>query len=365
MHQSAANADEITKRKSRNCERSKRVTGFKLRSSNPFQGGIRVKRISLALANSTVIVLAGCGGGGGGSDPVSSMNASIPTAVATITAANSNAVATAALSGGDITTAGVAQAVVNSATPPNIFDLAVTTTKELASNGQSAVGLTQSGSDQCPFGGSISGTASITPDSNFYIDDFVDIIATDYPLTATASLQFFDCDLGSADYGWPILSGDMNMSATSSNGSDFSAAVWGNGFGYVIPNLGVYFGTSNYSFTFDYNGTDTITYASDYTLHSSHPDINGTVTVATISPWVVTVGNSYPTSGQVQVTGANGTMLVISATADAGVPGDPLVEGTFYVQVDSDTATPGFEDAYYITPSIDWYSLAYLDTPWL
>ena len=327
-----------------------------------------MNRIALMASTGLVLGLAGCGGSDGSGTPTASMDANIPTAATTISSSdggtngNGRIVAEEVLMGGDLATEGTVVAVASTATPRSLFDLAASAARPFFPDTATPTGLTQSGTEQCDFGGSVSAPASITPDSNFELDAYGNIIATDYPLTATATLQFFDCNLGS-DMGLPILSGDMNLSISSSNGADLSAALWGNGFGYVIPNLGIYVGTSAYSFSFEYDGIDTISYAADYTLHSNSPDINGTVTVTTITPWSFTAGTAYPTAGQVEVVGADGTSLVITATAATSLPDDPAAY-PFYVQVDADPVIDGYEDSFFVSPAIYWDSATYLTPPW-
>ncbi|HDP88620.1 MAG TPA: hypothetical protein ENN42_01475 [Thioalkalivibrio sp.] len=319
-----------------------------------------MKRLALAVTATTLsLALAGCGGSSGG--PTATMSADIPTAAASINESNSVTIALSVLAADEIASEGSPVGVVSQPAYTNIFELASHTAKGATPGAPNPTGLTESASGQCDFGGSLSISATVTPDSNFYIDDWGDIIALDYPLTMSASMRFFDCDTGSA-YGYPILGGDLNMSISSSDGYDLAMALWGNGFGYTIPNLGIYEGISSYNFVFDYDGVDTITYTTDYTLHCGHADINGTVSVSSVTPWTFVVGTWHPVDGQIEVVGADGTSLRITATAVTG--GDPDADGAFYVEVDSDPLTDGYEQSYYLSPTIGWNNTGYLVTPW-
>lgn len=334
-----------------------------------------LKRSAFGLLAATLI-LAGCGGGGSSSAP----SYSGPTGTVSVTnttEGNTAAgfVATEALSSGFLDTTNVYtpafSASTNSTNPPNLRAFS-TLAKKYADmafklnppNLNVPAGTSYSSSQPCD-SGNITGSVvyqNTYPEAGSSITfTFNSCVLLGVKLTGSLKLNINSYTAGgsafTASYSFNRLtttivsSGDYAMmhggftASITDDGSLFSSSVTGTSM-YSKTSVS---GTvneaqlSNFSYvdTYDYGGTGAVTLDHDFTIASTN--IGGSVTVNTVTAFSIPSGSSYPTSGQIIVTGASNAKVRLTAQAD-GV--------NVYVEYDLNG-----DDIYESNATVTWASL--------
>jgi len=299
--------------------------------------------IGLLLAT---MLLAGCGGGS------SSSAYSGPTAAVAVTttqeadvvagyaasAATSSSMSTLTSNYTPLTGSSTAAISPSPATLGNLArrfaDMAF---KAESSTAAPLAGVTQSQTQACPGGGTVTITVSVSnpnatqPSAGDSVKfAFHNCAAAGYMTTGsikfviktyTASSNF------SASYSFSnfketnIATGDYlkitgGYTAGITIGTDFTYSLTGNSIVFEASISGTVnqLRYSNFSFVDILYGTGDVSFDHDFTVAST--EIGGSITVNTVTAFVIPAANTYPTSGQLVVTGANNAKVRLTAQPD-------------------------------------------------
>lgn len=309
-----------------------------------------------------VVLLVGCGGGGGGS---SSPNLSYdgPTGAVLINGSNADAIAGYAASqatSGELTSAtsniplGLSgPAAAGSGPQPSVHPLSELAKKYAAMaldrNTYSAnllPGVTESQSQDCSGGGTVTLTVTYADPNQPSVGDRVSIIfincvegsdrsngtvtvvLKDVTVNPDQTLGDFAADftfsnlkitdLATGDYAW--LNGGFTAGFTGDGQTtplvfslSGSSLVVEEKTGAVTEQALL----SNFSFVDTVHLNGDLSYDHDFTIAST--EIGGSVTVVTENPFTIYAPDSYPTVGQLVVTGANNASVKLTAVDNTSV----------------------------------------------
>lgn len=303
--------------------------------------------------------LFGCGGGGGGDGGGPAGLPPVSSTPVAISSANMNQVADAALDpavGGTGAFGASISSTDTTQSNPRVLLRALQAVSDQAKKPRTSSGLTDSpDSGPCAVSGSVTITASgnsasITFNNCSDVPGQVlngSVSATGISETANSFAATFNVDLTFTETGSQALRlvGNFAISENcASPGMNCVGTFSGSSLGAAHGNEVWYI--SSFAITSVDVVGGFVDVSASYTVSSSH--LNGSVQVSTSPPIRFAVGANYPQSGTIQITGANSTSALI--TINSSVPNDT---NAVLVQVDSNSANPGFE----FTEDYSWLEL--------